>query len=344
MAKDTNQKILQWNSGATGTSGFYNSDERPNGLVTVTGTGTGFGSPPTVTQFAKWTNGTNGEIVSLSSQEIGSPFDSGSYQSAPFLQSRYFTLEDTTGASIREGGTTEATNRLTGFTKEHPAFSEYLLAYDMGVPPGRTFSAASTENTLPSQSGLKNFWLSDSPLGDIATDVVAVSYAGSDQWVVSGNGSAPPIFLVQGFSFSRWTSNLVAQKPGADPDTDNGVTEVVRTLATGTEVKIVTDQPTFKNGGASEQYTHIQMWSGNGDQNKSQHLYRWFYLATGANARARMELGNNATYTSCTRRRVVPHATWSDTTVTATVDGFQLTNMTHWFVTNADGTRTSGTI
>ena len=122
------------------------------------------------------------------------------------------------------------------------------------------------------------------------------------------------------------------------------MTEIVRTIDTGTSVTIVTDQPTFENGGPSEQYTHIQMWSGNGDQDESQHLYRWYYLATGANARARIELGNNSVYEDCTRRRLVPHTTWSDTEVTTAVDEFQLANVTHWFVTNASGTRTSGTI
>ena len=111
-----------WNIKRTGLGGTFNSDE-PEGLVTITATGTGFGSAPTITQFAKWTEGVVGATVPLDSQDIGSDFDSGSYQSSPFLQPKYFTLEDTVGASIREGGTTAATNRLTGFPQEHPAFN-----------------------------------------------------------------------------------------------------------------------------------------------------------------------------------------------------------------------------
>lgn len=345
MTKNVVAKTWEWASGATGSGGTYNSDQ-PFGENTITITGTGFGAGPTIAIFAKWTDGVNGEEIPLSSPDIGADFDTGNY--ATGFKSKYFTLGDTTGASFREGGTDASTdNRLTGFVRILSAFDTYLAAHDMGVPSGRNFSGVATANTLPSISSYKGLWLSDEALDNLTkADIVLPSWT-TAAFQIAGNQAEAPITMTTDFDFDEWNSYLVYQEPGADPFVDNGITEASVTIPSqGTTTVLKTDAPTFNSSATAAQYTHVNFpaWSGNGSQDLTQHLFRYFYLATGANARARLELGNNSTYTNCTERRVVPHDSWSSTEVIATLDTLQAQNMTHWFITNASGTQQSGLI
>ncbi len=81
---------------------------------------------------------------------------------------------------------------------------------------------------------------------------------------------------------------------------------------------------------------------GRGDTN-SQTYYDDIYVATGSGARARVEIGNNATYSSCTNLTVCTPTSWSDTSITATVRGGSFTSGTAYlFVTDASGVTSAG--
>ncbi len=345
MTKNANSKLWSWFSDAQGTGGTFNSNQPLGGDEALSIDGSGFGSAPTVLIYAKWTEGSEGESVSLNSPEVGS-FDSGSY--ATGLTPNFFTMNGSTGVSIREGGTDAVTdNRLTGFVKMVPNFTEYLISYDTGVPDGRHFSSESTPNTLPVISPLKMAWLSDQPLDDVTkADIVPYSWVGNGFSLV-GNQAPTAIGAQSGFTFNKWNNFLAYQKAGVDPYLDNGISEIANTdPSVGTYTAIITDQPIFDPSADDPWFNHINFpaWTGNGDLDLTQHLFRYAYIAVGANARARLELGDNADYTLCTYKRIIAHDSWSDTNVTVTTDSKQRENMTHWFITNADGTRQSGAL
>ena len=62
------------------------------------------------------------------------------------------------------------------------------------------------------------------------------------------------------------------------------------------------------------------------------------YVATGA-ARARVEIGNSATYTGCTNLAILTPSSWSDSSITATVrqGSFQSGAAAYLFVVDANG-------
>ena len=67
------------------------------------------------------------------------------------------------------------------------------------------------------------------------------------------------------------------------------------------------------------------------------------YVATGAGAQARVEIGNNATYTSCTNLAVCTPTAWGDTEITATVRAGSFTTGTAYlFVVDASGNASAG--
>ena len=344
MTKNASSK--SWTFSATDTGGSFESSN-PDGNTTINITGTGFGTGPTINAYAKWTDGDEGAQVPLASTDVGSDFNTASYNTGLFPN--YFTLDGSTGASLREGGTVATVNnRLTGFVRTFPNATEYLIAYDSGVPVGRNFSMASTPRTITTGSGLKMAWLSDQPLDNGSlSDIVAFSHIGAT-WILGGNQAPINIELNNTFDFDTWNGYLAYQKAGADPFIDNGLTEISQTVPSlGTHTILKTDDVIFNPAEATNAYyNHLSFpgWSGNEDQNRCQHIFRYFYFALGPNARARVELGDSSVYTSCSYRRVIPHTAWSDTAVTIDVDTKQRKGMTHWFLTNADGVRTSGVL
>ncbi len=79
-----------------------------------------------------------------------------------------------------------------------------------------------------------------------------------------------------------------------------------------------------------------------GDSN-SQTYMDDVYIATGDAALARVEIGNNATYTSCTNLAVCTPTSWADTSITATVRSGSFTSGTAYlFVTDASGVTSAG--
>jgi|GEM_PF-1216037 len=63
------------------------------------------------------------------------------------------------------------------------------------------------------------------------------------------------------------------------------------------------------------------------------------YLATGPNARARVEIGNSATYNTCTNLTIATVTSWSDTSITATIrqGSFSNLNNAYLYVIDANG-------
>lgn len=67
------------------------------------------------------------------------------------------------------------------------------------------------------------------------------------------------------------------------------------------------------------------------------------YVATGAGAQARVEVCNNATYTSATNCAIATPTSWGDTSITATVRGGSFTTGTAYlFVIDSSGAASSG--
>lgn len=347
MTKDVNpsSKTL------TGVSanGRYESSN-PDGDVVLTIAGSNLGAPPSIAVYATLSNGSINTLVGVNDPEIGD----FNVLNGNYANPKYFTLDGSSGMAGTEGGITAATNNRAGWRIDLPNFTEYFCSFQMGVPDyilgqpeQRTFSGSTVPRTLPALSTLKPVWLSDGPLDDPAlADLVLFSWI-SSSFSILGNNSATPIDMGSDFDFNVFNSYSCYQQAGADPFVDNGITRAASsTPLTGTLEVERTNTPTFANATNAHYNTvNIQGWRGEGDQDLTMHLYRNFYIATGANAQARIELGDSATYAACGARVTVPHASWSASQVVSLpVNTKQRTGMTHYYLTTADGTRYSGLI
>lgn len=296
-----------------------------------------FGEGPSVQLYAKWTEGTPGEPVALTDFEIGEASAANLWSGG--IPPTYASMAGTTGLASRAGGMTSETNGLRGFSFLIGEVTEYLISFDTGVPDGRHFSGATSPRTLPMVSSIKMAWFSDGPLDDRElADVVTPTYSGT--FLIVGNQSAAPIWLSNQFDWNDWQTFTTYQSAGASPLVDNGHSEVVFTRSGGTAINVVTDRPMFANA-RNGRYTHLAFpaWQGNGNQDLTQHLFRYFYLATGPNSLARIELINTPTYAAATRRVILPPTMWTNTEVRARFDPMQRSGMTHVVVTRADGTQ-----
>jgi hypothetical protein len=232
------------------------SDELESGFIPagepIVISGTGFGTAPDVVLYSDWTDGVISQTAQISDAIIGS-WDSGSYATA--LLPKYYELSGRVGITNREGGVNATTNnRLTGFVKQFPSHTDYFVAYDMGVPSGRTFSGSSTESTLPAISSLKFCWKSHNALDTPEdVDIVCHSWNGSS-FVTGGNqavteigGTPTDLYLNSTFDFNAWNYFSIYQKAGTpNPNLNSGVSLVTKSNSTGTIKKNRTSLPIYK--------------------------------------------------------------------------------------------------
>lgn len=337
-------KVWLFVPSVVGNGGTYNTDQPEGRSNTLTVNGSGFGPGPTIAKAAKWTNGVVDTLAQLDSTEHGGPMDKSHYSNN--ILPPYKWMDGSTGVGLRQGGIVIEENRRTGFVFYIPPSTEILQSFDCGVPPGRTFSGASEPYQLPwDHSVLKmTWWTNDGEVGPPKVNTCVYTWVGTE-WSISGNNNRPsPFYEYAKFDFDVWNGYLLYQKAGANPGVDNGISEIAMcTPSTGTHHEVVTDQPMFPD--VAEPYYNeilVPAWCGNKSQDLCQHLYRYYYMAIGPNARARLELGNAPVYAACGRRRVIPHTTWADNQVVVETDEIQRSGMTHWFITNADGEQQSG--
>ena len=89
----------------------------------------------------------------------------------------------------------------------------------------------------------------------------------------------------------------------------------------------------------SGQWWDVFDLNGFGNQSASYPMFDDVYIATGANAAARVEIGNAVAYTSCTNLAVMTPTSWSDGSVTATVrqGSFKSGQAAYIYVTDVSG-------
>jgi hypothetical protein len=81
------------------------------------------------------------------------------------------------------------------------------------------------------------------------------------------------------------------------------------------------------------------------DDSNGEAFYDDVYVATGNGARARVEIGEAATYSSCKKLAILPTTAWSSTQVKATlhsVGQFKANDKVYLFVVDADGSTSPG--
>ncbi|WP_198263575.1 hypothetical protein [sulfur-oxidizing endosymbiont of Gigantopelta aegis] len=187
----------------------------------LTITGEGFKQGPTVILYDNFSNGSDGEIIPLDSPHIG--------QWSSNLGSTHFEQYNSNEMGLAANNFKDWSSRPTLVTIFPQRTANLFLSYSVYMPPGATFSGASTPNTFPSISSWKFTWLTDGENGyydrEGKADLCVPSHAGRGSMIIGGNDgtlsyvSGGPVW----WDFKQTNFISFYTKTDADaPQTENG--------------------------------------------------------------------------------------------------------------------------
>ena len=240
--------------------------------------------------------------------------------------------------------------------------TEVYISYATKIPTGKYFPGTTgagnsgTDADYPSDSSWKIVWLLDN--ASDANDLCIPSHIGSNGlWSLSGNGAGIKLDsndlggkAPSWFGHNSWTRISSHIKAGATPNVDLGEAYFSATNGSLPIFEVKKDVVIFEGANVQAPYQfqklNITGWcrskSGGSDGLGAdvQFLFDDIYLATGANAAARIEIGNAATYSACTDLAICKPESWANGEITATIKAgaFALTEQLWLHITLADNT------
>lgn len=118
-----------------------------------------------------------------------------------------------------------------------------------------------------------------------------------------------------------------------------------RRLAAGSTATVEANLTGLTNADAAENYTCVEFghWSRSHPDVLTRMYFDDVYLAAGSNCRARVEVGNNSTYSSCTNLSICTINSWSGTSINATLrQGSFSSGTAYIFVIDSNNDASSG--
>lgn len=261
----------------------------------------------------------------------------------------------------RDGG--NCLRAITGTGVMHPFnfnfaknTTEIFFSFAHKWPTGSYFPSpnAASANTFPSPSDscLKQHWLMYTDRGASGiNDLCLMShYSGGGTFGIIGNdysystaiGGTPAAW----WQWDKWMKmDFWLKADTTNPSTVNGTSYVGVTNQTAHLEYTKTNAPLFDTDRiGQEPYAwdriHFNEWCRGGAPGTVQCQLSDIYVATGSNSVARVELGNNAVYGSCTELVICPTKLWADGRIKATIrqGGLNFGTSTWLFITLSDNT------
>jgi hypothetical protein len=299
-------------------------------------TGTSFGSGPNVVIFDDFEKGNNGELISTTagSAKYSEWDDVGGESSSVYYSSTYHlsgSMSFSSDCSVNYGPYIQ--KNLPSNT------TSVFVCWWLYLPSGNNFPGYDADRV-----NWKQMWLQGSSITD--DDLVLPTALGSaaniiDSWLLNGNETDPGYseYVTINFSRGEWKRLLVWINGGYSSDGNAHFWELT---ATG-PVQRLTDNNvnTLKSGGYFERIRP----NGYADNATNSHpTFDDVYVASGANARARVEIGNNSAYSSCTNLSILTPTSWSATSIVAVVNqgAFNIDDTAYVFVIDSDGGVSAG--
>lgn len=324
--------------------------------VSVTITGESFGdNGPNVVLFDNLERGANGQSMN-SSANIGTwAASSGEF------------ISDDVGANMA-GRWIIGGYRYGQSFSIAPATTEVFTSFRVKVPDGKWFPCASAEESMdvPVQP-VKLLWLYDSASGNagIDDDWAMWILLWPAVWMVDGNdrpvGSSSlrnGTDLTVGspeswWSWDNWNRCSTYLKGGApDPKANNGIVwgqamseEKGQVVGSRTGILFDGDDNASDNDIDQWDWINFNAMVHTGHEHPNQEV--WFddiYMAVGDHARARVEIGNNINYASCTKLEISTPTSWSDTSISVVVrlSEFSGNDEAYLFVIDENGQASEG--
>jgi hypothetical protein len=183
----------------------------------------------------------------------------------------------------------------------------------------------------------KNIWLQGA--GTTDDDLVIPNFHSEDSLSIHSNSLPYSKYFESQFSIGTWKRFAVYVDGGTG---SNGAFHFWELTTSGVSQRINDNGVAILD--ASGYFEQVRI---NGYGRETANCYPTFddvYIATGDNARARIEIGDNATYASCTKITVCTPESWSDTSISAKVwrGQFGATEAAYLFVIDSTGAVSSG--
>lgn len=308
-------------------------------------TGIGFGSSgPTIHLFEDFSGGVNNTEVTTAN--TGFDFIPGG---SATMAAPYFTSDARSGSlgcDIYRADTVPRLNATPMRCNFATATNEIFVSYALKCPDGSKWPGNGVaEEDWGSDANYKFFWLIDTAIGSGENDLILCSNV-VNTFNTHGNGlpmTGGDTVPISWWAWDVWNRFTFWVK--ADPDNPSTVAGTLYTQiinASGYNHQTMT--PTIFGGGIAP-YTwnqgSIAAWARDTATDSGRKvLLDDFYLAVGANAAARVELGNNATYTSCTKLAMCEVSGWTNTALQVTIHAgdLDLTAATWMFITLPNNT------
>lgn len=291
----------------------------------ITISGSGFGEGPNVVIYDDFEGGAHNDPIPLTSPLIGawaavsSPYVPR-YHEYAYSGNTSYSMQDDLATVSQYGG------KPAQLKVRFDDTQEVFISYQLTVPPGKHFPGAPTREEWGAASHWKMTWLMDGDNGfghgDGRADLCIPTNGQAKGLQIVGNtdkigwvGDLDDLFDVDGF-------NRVAVWLRADPAAPEteGYTWIqwlsAKTAPAFTREHI---KPVFNAGATSPtsyQWNQLNVpgWFGNSLVNPGG-VYDDVYLATGANAPARVEVGDAPDYEDCTELSIMPSLSWTDSEI-----------------------------
>ena len=240
---------------------------------------------------------------------------------------------------------------------------EIFISYRVMIPSGKHFPHSFAPNTFPSGSQWKLTWLMDGDRGAAGNDdLVIPTWGNGTYFSIAGNDNAYQLATgrasgdTRWFSFQDWNRYSVYMKGGAIPDVDPGtVWSQGMSEEFGQKIFGSNDRRLFDGDDTPDGYQfeddaisrwnklNVPGWHRGGDDNAAA-MYDDIYIATGAHARARIEIGDNSIYENCTALAIATPTAWQDNAISTTIrqGSFQGGETAYLFVIDENGNVSSG--
>ncbi len=323
----------------------------------ITVSGSDFGSTgPTILIFDDFNDGTgDGNNANLAAT-VGSWDGTGAYNP------RYSSVSRSGDYSVELSAFDGSEYIMSQFYKDFDTATEYFLSYGVMVPADTYFPqkySFSDVGEFPDGSVWKFAWIrdyeNDPDAGPDDDDKCLPTHNSQAAFVTDGNDlnnsggtSSIRIHEITG-DYSTWWEwfswnrmSFWGRADTTNPSTTAG-DEWAQGIGEGDSQVVRTDttHPMFASGTAPYQWTrlHINGWIAPTPSDRPvKLLYDDIYFAVGSNAAARVEIGNNVTYTSCTKLAICTVTAWADTSITVTVreGGFDAGETIYLFVIDSD--------
>ncbi len=205
--------------------------------------------------------------------------------------------------------------------------TEVFLSYALKIPDGKAMLGGEESGEFPESSVWKMAWLFNEDTSD-DVDICLPSWTPSLS--IGGNSLNPDVAIDDNkkpawWLWGEWMRFSIWLECGDDPANDPGRIRF-QVVAEGEQTRVVADGEDEIMSDGEPPYAwkrlNILGWSQNknvsGDNVEA--LYDDIYLATGADANARVELTDNSVYEDSTRMQLCKVRSWSDNRVSAVLN------------------------